>query len=185
MLNYLLNHRWKLNWVRNDRVKHEGWKKVGSYESNSTLVTSLNRKTIVKDEENDAAADLKGGPWRAWTAGPNVRFNVWFSIGDLMWAATASSNGWQKCSPAPTLGSRGSMVSTTWPVWNHKIRSWAAMLKQNAERMNDRNAKYKTVQMIATDHWHLFVRIGTESIITMQHSREKKTTRENFKQYCS
>jgi hypothetical protein len=62
---------------------------------------------------------LNDGPWSAWTAGPNVRFSVWFSIGDLMWLATASSRGWQKCSPAPTLGSRGSMGSFAGPPYDH------------------------------------------------------------------
>jgi len=51
-----------------------------------------------------SVAHLSGGPCRARTAGPKVRWRVWFNIGDLRCDATASSNGWHMCSSGTDNG---------------------------------------------------------------------------------
>jgi len=61
-------------------------------------------KYVKLNASTEAFTDRSGGPWRARTAGPNVRCSVWFNIGDLRWAATASSNGWHMCSLDPANG---------------------------------------------------------------------------------
>ena len=74
---------------------------------------------------------LMGQPYRAVTAGPNVLWRVWLNIGDVICAATESSNGWHMCTweLAGTVGCVGTVAAVVdWeePVddWNQQNCTW-------------------------------------------------------------